>query len=41
MIFKSKDTQHDLIPSKEYFKQYAIELAKETVENIIKEFDNE
>lgn len=39
MIFKSKDNQNELIPTKEQLKQYATELARESVANFKKELE--
>ena len=35
MIFKSKDIDNIYVPDDEYFKQYSIKLAKESVAKVV------
>lgn len=41
MIFKSKDIDNIYVPDDEYFKQYAIKLAKESVAKVVEKINSE
>lgn len=41
MIFKSKDIDNIYVPDDEYFKQYAIKLAKESVARVVEKINSE